>query len=240
MIGAVTGLALVLVWQALGLLGWLPIVVPSPLAILATIPRSGPALLLNAGPTIGIAATGYLVALSVSLALASVGTVLRRTGSAIQAGGVALDSVPLIALTPVLTVLLGVDTRARVMVAALACFLPLLLGASRGLRSIDRGLSELFHVLAAPQATRLRLLAFPSALPHLLPALKVAAPAALLGALVAEWAGAERGLGIMMTYAMAAFDVPQLWLAILGTCAISLALYGALAGLERAVLRRWG
>lgn len=240
MIAATACVLLVLAWQTLGWLGWLPIVVPAPLAIIGTIPRSGYALLLNAEPTIGIAATGFLVALAVSLALASLGSAVRRTATPIQAAAVALDSVPLIALTPVLTVVLGVDTRARVTIAALACFLPLLLGAARGLRSTDRELSELFHVLAAAPVTRLRLLSFPSALPHLLPALKIAAPAALLGALVAEWAGAERGLGIMMTYAMAAFDVPQLWLAILGTCAISLALYAALAGLEHLVLRRWG
>lgn len=240
MIAALAGAVVVLIWQVLGWLHALPVVVPAPVTILAALPGAGGALVLNSLPTLGIAAAGFALAFAVSLLLAAVGAVVRRAGPPIQAAGIALDSVPLIALTPVLTELLGVDTRARVMIAALACFLPLLLGLARGMRGVDRDLAEVFHVLAASPATRLRLLALPSALPHLLPALKVAAPAALLGALVAEWAGAERGLGIMMTYAMAAFDVPRLWLSILATCAMSLALYGALSGLERLVLRRWG
>ena len=239
MIAAAAGFVLLLGWQGLGWAGLLPIVVPPPLAILAALPRSGGPFLLHAGPTLGIAARGFLAALAVSLALAAAGTLVRRAGPVLSAGAVALDSVPLIALTPVLTVLLGVDGAARVTVAALACFLPILLGALRGFACVDASAAELFHVLAAGPAARVRLLLLPSALPHLLPALKVAAPAALLGALVAEWAGAERGLGIMMTYAMFAFDVPQLWLSILGTCIISLALYAGLAALERLVLARW-
>ena len=240
MIAGYAALVLVVVWQTLGWFGWLPVVVPPPLAILATVPRSGGAFLLHAGPTLATASLGFLLALVVALMLATLSSLVRQLGPALSAAGVALDSVPLIALTPVLTVLLGVDGSARVMIAALACFLPLLLGALRGVESADRTIDELFHVLAASRATRLRLLLLPSALPFMLSAFKIAAPAALLGALVAEWAGAERGLGIMMTYAMFAFDVPQLWLAILGTCAISLGLYTAMAGLERLVLSRWG
>ncbi len=240
MIAAACAVLLVLGWQMLGWLGWLPVVVPAPLAILATVPRSGGAFLLHAGPTLATASTGFLLALVVALMLGVLSSIVRQLGPALSAAGIALDSVPLIAMTPVLTVLLGVGGSARVMIAALACFLPLLLGVLRGAESADRTADELFHVLAASRTTRLRLLLLPSALPFILSAFKIAAPAALLGALVAEWAGAERGLGIMMTYAMFAFDVPQLWLAILGTCALSLALYTAMAGFERVVLSRWG
>lgn len=224
-------------WQVAGMTGHLPVTVPSPTAIGAAFAHSQRALAQNIAPTLSVAAAGFAAASLVSLGLAACAVSVPRVEAAIVSFGIIVDSVPLIALTPVLIVLFGIDTSARVVIAALACYLPILIGAIRGFRSPDSADRELFHVLAASPWTRLRLLSFPASLPHLLPAFKIAAPAALLGALVSEWAGAERGLGIQMTYAMFAFDAPQLWMTILTTCALALALYAAFALLERVLVR---
>jgi ABC-type nitrate/sulfonate/bicarbonate transport system permease component len=235
--GVVLALALLVLWQLLGWSGRLPATVPAPLAIAAAFATHGSALAQHAVPTLATAGLGLAAATVVSLALAALATMLPRAEPPISGLGIILDSVPLIALTPVLIALVGIDSKARIVVAALACFLPILVGAIQGFRSVEREESELFRVLAASRWTRLRLLSLPAALPYLAAAFKIAAPAALLGALVSEWAGAERGLGIMMTYAMFAFDAPQLWVTILATCLIAVALYGALAALERVVVR---
>ena len=150
--------------------------------------------------------------------------------------GVVVDSIPLIALTPILMVWLGNDIESRIVIATIACQFPLLVGAVQGLGAVDRSRSELFHVLSASGWQRLRLLALPSALPYLFSAMKIAAPLAVLGALIAEWVNAERGLGIMMVYALFSFDVPLVWLTIVAVCALAVIGYGVVAIGERLVV----
>ncbi len=81
-------------------------------------------------------------------------------------------------------------------------------------------------MLAASPLQRFRLLALPNALPYVFVGLKVAAPLAVLGALVAEWTGAEWGLGVFMINAMFGLRVDQLWSAVALACAMSSGAYG--------------
>jgi len=97
-------------------------------------------------------------------------------------------------------------------------------------------MDELFHVIAASRWQRLCKLALPSALPYLFAALKIAAPLALLGTLIAEWMGTDRGLGAMIVYALFSFNVPLAWLAIVTVCALSALAYGLIALAEQRVV----
>jgi ABC-type nitrate/sulfonate/bicarbonate transport system permease component len=81
-------------------------------------------------------------------------------------------------------------------------------------------------VLAASPWQRFRMLALPNALPYLFIGLKIAAPLAVLGALVAEWTGAEWGLGVFMINAMFGLRIDQLWSAVALACAMSSGAYG--------------
>jgi hypothetical protein len=92
-------------------------------------------------------------------------------------------------------------------------------------------------VLAASRWQRLVKLALPSALPFIFSGFKIAAPLAVLGTLIAEWMGAERGVGIMMIYAMFSFDAPQVWMTIVAVCLMAIGGYGAFALIERVYLR---
>jgi NitT/TauT family transport system permease protein len=129
----------------------------------------------------------------------------------------------------------GLATRA--IIAACACFFPILIGAVQGFKAVDEQASELFHVLSATPLQRFRLLAFPSALPFLFSGFKIAAPAALLGTIIAEWAGSNRGLGLFMLHALFAFQIEQVWASILVCSLLAVAAYGIVALAERAVIR---
>jgi NitT/TauT family transport system permease protein len=136
--------------------------------------------------------------------------------------GVLVDSTPLIAVAPILIVFVGGGMTLHVIVSATACFFPLLVGMARGFRAVDRTADELF-----PRPRRVALaaavkLALPSALPFIFAGFKIAAPLAVLGTLIAEWMGAERGVGIMMIYAMFSFDAPQVWMTILAVCLMAI------------------
>jgi len=216
--------------------GWLPITVPAPSQIAAVIPAQFADLMYHAGGTLQSAVTGYALAALIALTLASLALSLKDAERPILSIGVLIDCVPLIALAPIFVIWVGQGPVLYIMVSTISAFFPLLLGAIQGLKASDRNARELFHVIAASRWQRLRLLALPSSLPFVFAALKIAAPLALLGALIAEWMGAERGLGAMVLYALFSFNVPVVWLTILTVCAISALAYGLIALIESRVV----
>lgn len=216
--------------------GWLPITVPAPSQIVAVVPAQFADLMYHAGGTLRSALAGYAIAALAALTLASVALSIKGAERPILSVGVLIDCVPLIALAPIFVIWVGQGPVLYITVSTISAFFPLLLGAVQGLKASDRNARELFHVLAASRWQRLRLLALPSSLPFVFAALKIAAPLALLGALIAEWMGAERGLGAMVLYALFSFNVPVVWLTILTVCAISALAYGLIALIESRVV----
>jgi len=229
--------AIALLLEGLQRAGMMPVTIPAPSEVWSRFAAAPEVVWYHAVPTLASAAAGYGVALSVSLGLAAAATLHDRSRGTIYNAAVILHSIPLIALTPLLVIWLGAGFETRAIIAAIACFFPILVGAIQGFRAVDRGARELFLVLAASPWQRFRLLAVPSALPFLFSSLKVAAPSAVLGTIIAEWAGADRGLGILMLHALFAFQPPQVWIGIIACCAVAIAAYFAVAALERAVVR---
>jgi ABC-type nitrate/sulfonate/bicarbonate transport system permease component len=219
---------------------WTPRTIPAPSAVAAEFGQSGGDLLYHVAPSILATLLGLAAAATLAAVLAAIGAAWRRASGPVLTFGVLVDSTPLIALAPILIVFVGAGLTLHVIVSATACFFPLLIGMTRGFRAVERTAEELFHVLAASRWQRLAKLALPSALPFIFAGFKIAAPLAVLGTLIAEWMGAERGIGIMMIYAMFSFNAPQVWVTILAVCAMALGGYGLFALIERAFLRRTG
>jgi ABC-type nitrate/sulfonate/bicarbonate transport system permease component len=214
-----------------------PITIPAPSAVAAEIGKSGSDLLYHIGPSLLAAGLGLIISTGLATVCAGIGASWRRARGPVMTLGVLVDSTPLIAVAPILIVFVGSGMVLHVIVSATACFFPLLMGLSRGFQAVERDASELFHVMAASCLQRLWKLALPTALPYVFAALKIAAPLAVLGTLIAEWMGAERGVGIMMIYAMFSFDAPQVWMTILAVCLMAVGGYGLFAGIERVYLR---
>ncbi|MCU4651793.1 ABC transporter permease subunit [Roseibacterium sp. SDUM158016] len=237
---ALTLAALVAALEAAVAAGMTPVTIPAPSAVAAEFADSWGDLLYHLGPSVAATALGFLISASLAALLAGIGAAWRKASGPVMTFGILIDSTPLIAVAPILIVFVGGGMTLHVIVAATACFFPLLVGMSRGFRAVERNADELFHVLAASRWQRLVKLALPSALPYLFSGFKIAAPLAVLGTLIAEWMGAERGVGIMMIYAMFSFDVPQVWMTILAVCLMAIGGYGLFALIERAYLRRTG
>ncbi|MBB5752706.1 ABC transporter permease [Prosthecomicrobium pneumaticum] len=227
---------LVALMEGLKRAGVLPVTVPAPSEIAAAFGRAHGDLFYHMAPTVLSAAAGFVLATLVALALAALAVGWRPAERPVMTLAIVIDSIPLIALTPILMVWVGNGLPARIIIGTIAALFPLLVGTVQGLKAVDRNVSELFHILAATRWQRLRKLAFPTALPFLFAALKIAAPLSVLGALLAEWVSADRGLGIMMIYALFSFDVPLTWLTILAVCVVATLAYGLVALAEKLVL----
>jgi len=147
---------------------------------------------------------------------------------------VAAQAVPILALAPLLDIWFGGGLLARVAICALIVFFPIAIATMVGIRSADPLLAEMLRSLGAGEAQRTRLLEVPSALPVIFGGMRVGVTLAVIGAVVAEWAGASTGLGVLINIAnQGLFDTPLMFVALTTLAVIGLAFHGLVVTVER-------
>jgi NitT/TauT family transport system permease protein len=152
---------------------------------------------------------------------------------------VAAQAVPILALAPLLDIWFGGGLLARVVIAALIVFFPVAIATMVGIRSTDPLLDEMLRSLGGTGGQRTRLLEIPSALPVIFGGLRVGVTLAVIGAVVAEWAGASAGLGVLINIAnQGLFDTPLMFVALAALAVIGLAFYGLVVAVERRLVSR--
>jgi NitT/TauT family transport system permease protein len=147
---------------------------------------------------------------------------------------VAAQSVPILALAPLLDIWFGGGLLARVLVCALIVFFPIAIATMVGIRSADPLLNEMFRSLGATSGQVTRRLEIPSALPVIFGGLRVGVTLGVIGAVVAEWAGAGSGLGVLINIAhRGLFDTPLMFVALATLAVIGITLHGLVVSVER-------
>jgi NitT/TauT family transport system permease protein len=151
---------------------------------------------------------------------------------------IASQAIPIIAIAPLLTIWVRSTYWARVMVAVLVVFFPILINIIAGLRSVPAELYELMHSLQATRRQIFSKLEFPAALPILLAGLKVGATLSVIGALVGEFVQPKSdGLGYLLVTARYQFKTDLVFVVLITLAAIALSLYGLVSLLESYLLR---
>lgn len=145
--------------------------------------------------------------------------------------------VPKLALAPLFVLLFGFGMLPTVLITALICFFPLMENTLTGLRQVDAQRLQLFRMLGATRLQTLLRLKLPTGLPAILAGLRVAVVLALVGAVVAEFMGASRGLGAVVIAAQGMMDTTLMFAALVLIAAMGLLLYQACLVLERRLLR---
>jgi NitT/TauT family transport system permease protein len=140
---------------------------------------------------------------------------------------------PVVIVAPLFVLWFGFGPMPRVLIAALLTFFPVLIGAVSGLRATPPAARDVFATLDAGPVDEALLLRVPSALPHLFAAVKVSSTLALLGAVIAEWVGGDRGLGRAILLANTNLDTTTALAGIWTIALIGIALIGVLTLLER-------
>ncbi|WP_186767028.1 ABC transporter permease [Devosia ginsengisoli] len=135
---------------------------------------------------------------------------------------VALQCMPKVALAPLLVIWFGFGLTSKIIVVALLCFFPMLVNTITGLRSVSRDNLELFRAIGAPRSATLRHLYIPAALPNILTGLELAIVVSLLGAIVGEFVGAEKGLGVLLVQAQFQMNIPAVFAILLILVALGL------------------
>jgi len=153
---------------------------------------------------------------------------------------VASQSVPIVAIAPLLVIWFGSGLRSKVLICALIVFFPILINTVLGLRSVEPDLRDLMRSLRATRWQTFTKLELPAALPILLSGLKVSATLSVIGAVVGEFVGADRGLGFLLNFAKGQYDTALVFVAVIALVGMALGLYGFVTLLEHRLLRTKG
>ena len=147
---------------------------------------------------------------------------------------VAAQATPILALAPVLALWFGPGLLGKVVIAALIVFFPVAVSTMVGIRTVDARLLELGRSLRATRRQVLLTLEIPGALPSIFGGLRIGITLAVVGAIVGEWAGAERGLGVLVNIARGSlFDIPLMFATLVTIAALGVVLYLIVVLVER-------
>jgi putative hydroxymethylpyrimidine transport system permease protein len=186
--------------------------------------------------------TGYEVLLGLALAIvvgAALGLAMHLSPAvrrALRPLVIGSQAVPIPVIAPLFILVLGFGLAPKVLMVALVCFFPITINLYDGLRDVDPDARKLLRSLDATRLQRLRHLEAPSALPATFTGTKIAAAVAVIGAVFAEWAGSDRGLGHTLLIANGQLETARAFAATLLLFALAVALYGLFALLERRVV----
>src|SRR5919198_1288728 len=226
-------LVAIVLWEVLGRLQVLGShALPPPSRVLAQLWRDRSVYPTNLATTLKEALIGYLIGNLIAIALALLFVEAPVTERAFTGLVIALFSMPIIAAAPVLATAFSIPT-AKVALAGIAVFFPTLINAVVGLRSVERSLVDTISAMGGNRWTVFWKVRIRAAMPSILVGLRIAAPAALLGAILGEFLGGDRGLGVFMMNSMAQFETARTWGAGLVSTAIAGLAFGMFALLGR-------
>lgn len=206
---------------------------PGPIQIIQEGIEIYPRLFSHSISTITIALGGFAIGVSVGLILAVLLHLMPRARQGIYPLMVLSQNVPIIALAPLLVLWFGFGTLPKILIITLVCFFPVAVSLIDGFRQTNPTLLNYMRMIGAGRRQIFFKLEWPSALPYFFSGLKMSATYSVMGAVIAEWLGAQQGLGVFMTVASSAFRTDQVFVSIFVIMLISLVLFGFILLLER-------
>ena len=190
------------------------------------------------GQSLPLAGAGLVIALAVALSLAVLGTVWRNLSTLLMPVALILQTMPLVALTPMIVLLFGRGVVTTLVVTITVTFFPAFITIAQGLAQVPRSSLDLLTVYGAGRLQKLLKVSLPMSLPYLCAAARLIAPAALLGVMVAEWLATGYGLGNLLNTARGELDYGMIWAVAFVAVAVSAGFYHVVKLIETAILRR--
>jgi len=212
-----------------------PFLVPSPSEIISALWDDRELLAENAWVTLQEVALGLAIALAAGFGFAIALHRSELLHRAFYPLLIASQTIPVIAIAPILVVWLGYGIGPKLVIIALICFFPITVNTLDGLRSVDPELPRMMRTLDADRGRILWGVEVPSALPFFFSGAKIAAVISVIGAVFGEWSGAKSGLGHLILVAQGQVQTARVFAAVAVLSAIAIALFAALNLLERRV-----
>lgn len=213
-----------------------PYLVPSPAAVAERLWSDARQLGFHAAVTLLEALGGFALAIVIGIPTAALLVWSRRLERAVMPVLLVIQTFPKIALAPLIVIWFGLGVGPKLMISFLVAVFPVLVSSIVGMRSVERDMIDLARSMQGSAPRIFFKVRLPFALPHIFGGLKVAVAFAVVGAVVGEWVGADRGLGYLLIWANANLDTPLLFAILVWLAVIGLLLYYGVEAVERIML----
>jgi NitT/TauT family transport system permease protein len=228
---------IVIAWQAYTqAFGISRIVLPSPLDIFQASAANWDALLRQSWPTFLESVLGFLLAVVIGIPFAVCVASSRILNLTLYPILIATQSIPKVAIAPIILVWFGLGMQSKLVIAFLVAFFPIVVDTAAGIRATPPGLLELARSLRASPLQVFLKIQFPAALPFIFAGAKVAVTLAVIGAVIGEFVGSVNGLGNLLLSANSQLDSPLAWAALVWLSVLGILLFAAVVVAERIVM----
>jgi ABC-type nitrate/sulfonate/bicarbonate transport system permease component len=229
-----------LVLQVPDMLGKTPFGVVHYLFLADSAPVAQEKLLAALAQTLPITLAGMAAGMVFAFALAVAGRLTPAFTRAFMPVALITQTMPLVALTPLLVLLLGRGTAVTLWITISVTFFPAYVMIAQGIAQVPRAALELPRAYGASGWREMRLVTLPAAMPWLFAAIRLTAPKALLGVMIAEWLATGRGLGNLLNQSRGYLDFGMIWAVAVTSVLIAVGFYLVAGAVEKSVLNRMG
>src|SRR3954471_12955696 len=203
---------------------------------LAVSPTSSLGYYLPLWGTLSNAAIGFAIGVALGLVIGSLMAEVPAIERLVMPYAFALQSLPKVAIAPLVVIWFGFGDGSKIAISALLSFFPVLINSFTGLRAVEPERVDLMRSLSASRLETYRIVKLPHAAPYIFAGLDMAVVYALLGTIVAEFLGAQQGMGVVITQAQAVTDVAGVFAALVLLGITGMLLHGAVRAIERKVV----
>ena len=211
-------------------------ILPSPSRIFESLAKDQGSILRHSGITLFEAVAGFLVGSFLGALLGTLFAYSRMFAQSLLPYVIAANTIPVVAIAPIILIWFGHGIPSKIAVTAFLSFFPLALNMMKGLRSYDPIIMDVFHVAAASNWQRFIKMRLPSSLPYVFVGLKLNVTFSVIGAIIAEFVQADRGLGFVIMTAYRTLNMPRLWSAMLVSAATGILFFALVALAERWII----
>lgn len=226
---------ILIVWEAATHVFGIPsFVLPSPSRIASGFDAIPPMRWVeHVWATLRVALIGYFISIAVALPLAIMLTRSKLLARCLYPILVVVQSTPIVAVAPIIIVVLGAEDAPRIVITCLIAFFPLVVSTATGLMATPPELIELSRSLRAPVWREFTQIRLPFAIPYIFSALKISITLSVIGAVVAEFVAADKGVGYYIQFATSLFKLPEAWAGLGLLVVMSLLLFQAVNFVQR-------
>ncbi|MEK3807486.1 ABC transporter permease [Metabacillus sp. SLBN-84] len=208
-------------------------ILPKPTDIFLTLFEMRGTLGVHILQTLSEALLGLLIAAAAGVAIAVLIDQSKWIRSAVEPLLVLSQTIPIIALAPLLIIWFGFGMLPKVIVTALVCFFPIAINLADGFSQADRDMVKLMKTMGAGKRQLFLKLKLPASMPYFFSGLKIAGTYSVMGAVIGEWLGASKGLGVILTRSSQSFLTEKVFAVIIVIVALSLLIFAAIELLAR-------
>lgn len=228
--------ALVALWQVLTRAFEVPnFLLPAPTDVAKLMVDEWPLIRMHSLATIASILAGYAAAVLFALTVSALMIRFPLLEKLIMPIFVGLQSVPKIAIAPLILVWVGAGIGSKIVVVASIAFFPIVINTMAGFKEVDRGLADVFRSVDANEQQMFFRLRLPYAMPYIFAGLRIATTLAVLGAIVAEWLAASNGLGYLVLSGSFNFNTARSFAAIIALAVIGTTFFALMSWVERMI-----